>query len=171
MPPPPELRNRGGEVRRIEILHKLDAQNFGRTHGNGGIAAEVAVDLHGKEHRSRDEIPAGEGRDIPIDRIHKDSDPVRQDDFQEIAPEHQHKALSGPVKIEAFGGIQLLQKVLAPLNGPRHQLGEEGDKKGIAQKVLLRADLPPVHVHGIAQSLEGKEGNANGQQDVEFRNV
>ena len=55
--------------------------------------------------------------------------------------------------------------------GGHNQLREEGDKEGIAEEVFFRGDLPPVHIDGIAQGLEGIEGDAHRQQHVKGRVV
>lgn len=44
---------------------------------------------------------------------------------------------------------------------------EKGDEQRISEDVLLSRDLPPVHVHSIAQSLECVEGYAHREEDVE----
>ena len=172
MPIAPELANVPAEKGGVEVIHQLHTQHFGSTHGNGGIAAKVAIDLDGEKDRGDDDMRAAV---IPVGgavhRVHQNGGPVGDDDLQKEAPEHQQEALPQIVKGETVGDSQLAQQILRPLNGAGHQLGEEGDKKGIAEEVSFRGNLSPVHINGIAQSLEGVEGDAHRQQHVKGRVV
>ena len=67
--------------------------------------------------------------------------------------------------------MDLVEQVLGPLDGSGHQLGEEGDEEGVAEEIPLGLHLAPVHVHGIAQGLEGIEGDAHGQDHIKDRLV
>ena len=47
------------------------------------------------------------------------------------------------------------------------ELWEEGDVEGIVEEVALVVELAAVDVDGVTQQLEGIEGDADGQEDVE----
>ena len=49
---------------------------------------------------------------------------------------------------------ELGQQVARALDGPGHQLGEEGDEQGEGEGAALRSDAAAVHVEGVAQGLE-----------------
>src|SRR5574343_1300731 len=45
MPPPPEVRNTGGEVGERKVLHEFKSKQSGGANGNIGITGKVAIDL------------------------------------------------------------------------------------------------------------------------------
>ena len=59
--------------------------------------------------------------------------------------------------------FQLGKQVSGIFNGSRHQLGKIGHIQGEGNWILLSREVPPVHVDGVAESLEGIEGNAHRQ--------
>lgn len=64
--------------------------------------------------------------------------------------------------------IELAQQPGGALNGPRHQLGEEGDEHHVAQQIPLHLHVPPVHVDGVAEGLEDVEGDTHRQQQIQL---
>ena len=94
---------------------------------------------------------------------------VGQPDLQEIAPDHLFQPgealLEGDI---ARALLDLRQQVARPHDRAGHQLREEGDEGGIAHQGALRLlHLAGVEVDAIAEILEGVEGDADRQQDVE----
>ena len=112
MPIAPEQADVPAEEGGVEVVHQLHTQHFGSSHCDGGIAAEVAVDLKSEENGSDDNKKTAEVCGASIDRIHQNGCPVGNNDFQEKAPEHQQKALPQIVKGSPVGDSQLGQQVL-----------------------------------------------------------
>ena len=67
--------------------------------------------------------------------------------------------------------LELVEDVAGALDGAGHQLGEEGDEQGVVDEVLLRFHVFAVDVDGVAQGLEGVEGDAYGQEHVQQGHV
>ena len=108
---------------------------------------------------------------IVVDGVHKKRGPVGNDDLHEEAPQHQQQTFPEILKPEFMRDGQPGQQIFGPLDGAGNQLGEERDKQGIAGDALLSSDFPPVYIHGIAQGLEGVEGNPHRQQHIDARPV
>lgn len=52
-------------------------------------------------------------------------------------------------------------------HAPRHELGKEGDEEREFDEVAARFHLPLIDVDRVAQRLEGIEGDADREEDVE----
>ena len=65
--------------------------------------------------------------------------------------------------------VDLVPQVLVLDDGTGDELGEQGDKGAEVDDVPLSPGVPPVHVDGVAHGLEGVEGDADGQVDVQHR--
>ena len=171
MPVAPELRHRGGEKGRCKVFHQVDAQKLCAAHGNGGVAIEIAVDLDGKQQRRQRQIAAGIEIARAIDRVDIERETIRDHKLEEEAPEDDEQPFPQIVKAEAVGCFELAQQVSGAFNGPRHKLGEEGDKQGIGEEIPLGLNLAPVHIHGVAEGLEGIEGDAHREQNIHRRDA
>src|SRR3989344_7007737 len=60
---------------------------------------------------------------------------------------------------------ELMQEILRPLDRSGDQLGEEHDVERIDTEVPFRLLYPPIHLDGVAHSLEGVEGESDGKDD------
>ena len=83
MPAAPELANRLGKIRTVEVLHELDAEQFCRADRDVGISGKVAINLERKEDCRRDERQSLIIRQISIDHVDVDGQRVRDDDLLE----------------------------------------------------------------------------------------
>ena len=54
-------------------------------------------------------------------------------------------------------------------NGARCNLREEGREKGETRQVVFLLDFAARNVNDVAKRLEGEEGDADGQEDVQMR--
>ena len=171
MPPAPEFRDGSRKMRCVEVLHQLNPQNFGGTHGDHGISGEVAVDLHGKKDGRQHAVPAVKRRNIAVDHVNKDRDAVRQNDLQKVSPQHQKQTFLGPLIAEPVGYGQLLQEISGALDRPRDQLREEGDKQRISEKIMLRRNITPIDVNGVSERLKDEERDAHRQENVKPGNL
>ena len=171
MPFFPELRHRERDVRRIEILHQLYSEYLGRPHRYDGISPEIAINLDREQDRRHDQVPPAVRRVILVDSVDKQCDPVGQDDLQKISPDHEQDAFPEVVKVKLLGDRQLPDQVLGPFDRSGHKLREERHEQRVLQKILLRVDLIPVHVHGVAQRLESIERYSDRQQNIKGRHL
>src|SRR5699024_6690662 len=94
MPPAPELGVGAGKVGCLEVIDQIDAQHLGRSHGDGGAAPEVAVQLDAEENGAHNKEPAVKAVFQVIDGIHKNRGAVGDDNFKEVAPDHQQHAVA-----------------------------------------------------------------------------
>ena len=128
VPAAPEIADARREVRRVEVLHQVEAEDLRRADRDHGIAAEVAVDLQRERQRRQQQRDASEGRVIIPDSVHEDRRPVRDDHLQEEAPDHQDGALCDPFgvpKLLFMRVLHLREQVAAALDRTSHELREE----------------------------------------------
>ena len=50
VPAPPELRDRAGDIRIVEVLGEMEAENPPQTDGRITVAREVKIELQGEAH-------------------------------------------------------------------------------------------------------------------------
>ena len=91
MPAPPKIAHGAGEIRRIEILHELNAQKTRRAAGNIRIGGKIAIDLNGKANRCKKELNAACMRCVVIGGVDKDGKIIRNDDFFEHTEEERRQ--------------------------------------------------------------------------------
>ena len=58
---------------------------------------------------------------------------------------------------------------MIPHDGSSYELGKQGHIQRHIQWALLGWYISPVYIDDIAQRLECKEGNANGQSQIQYR--
>ena len=170
MPARPEIADARRQIRRVEVLHQVEAEDLRRADRDHGIAAEVAVDLQRKGQRRQQQRHTAECGVIVPDCVHEDRRPVGDDHLQEEAPDHQDGAPGHPLRVPQFlfvGVLHLGQQIFRALDGSRHELGEEGHEQRVAQQIALGLRVAAVHVDDVAQRLERVERNADGQQQVQ----
>ena len=171
VPAPPEILDGGGEVGAVEVLHKAEAQHFGRAPGDVGVGGEIAVNLEGKGHGGHQEGPAPLVLGVVVHGVHHGGQVVGDDHLFEQAPQHRVDAGLDVLVAEGVVLLELVEDVAGALDGPGHQLGEEGDEQGVVDEVLLRFHVLAVDIDGVAQGLEGVEGDAHGQEHVQQGHV
>ena len=170
VPATPEVADARRKIRRIEVLHQVEAEDLCRADRDHRVAAEVAVDLQRKRQRRQQQRHAAEGRVVVPDGVHEDRSPVGDDHLQEESPDHQDGALGHAFRVPQLLFVSVLylgQQVFRTLDGSRHELREERHEQRVAQQVLLRLRVAAVHVDDVAQRLERVERDADGQQQVQ----
>ena len=65
--------------------------------------------------------------------------------------------------------IQRLRHIGIADDGAGNELGEQGNIGAEGDEIFLRRHRAPVHVHGVAQALEGVEADAHGQGQLQKR--
>ena len=170
MPSPPEIADAGGKVGGVEVFQQADAQQLGKAQGHAGVAAEIQIDLQGVGEGGGDEFHGTAGIDVAEHRVHKDAQPVGQYQFLEQPPQNGHQPGAQPVDIPDADFLQrpeLGQQGIGPLDGALDELGEEGGKEGIGQKVFLGRLFAAVDVHQVPHQLEAVEGDAHRHDQME----
>ena len=167
VPTPPELGDVAGEVGELEVGHQLEAEELGGADGDVGVPGEVPVDLEGEEDGAEDEGGAGEGLGVVETHVDVGRTGVGDDDLLEHAPEDEAHAVA-PLLVGEFAGRgDLWQEVGGALDGSSDELREEGDEGGEGDGVSGGLEVAPVDVDGVGEGLEGVEGDADGQDDLQ----
>ena len=168
VPSPPEVANAFRQIGGFEVVHEGEPHQAGASERYGGVAEEVAVNLHGVERHGSHDARAAEVSGRGVDRIDGGPDIVGDHDFQEEAVEHQAQTVRDVFVLERLLLVQLTQKVLGAFDGTRHQLWVEHDVQSIVAQVALGALAAAVDLDNVAQALEGVERQADGQRDVQY---
>ena len=66
--------------------------------------------------------------------------------------------------------IQLRCHIHIPDNGPGDELGKQGNIGAKMDQISLGLHILPVHIHRIADALEGVKTDADGQRQFQQRN-
>ena len=165
MPPPPQVGQRVGGKGIIEVLQEVKSKHPAQTDGHVGIAGEVVVQLEDVSHRSQ----PGKGGGQSVSR--HTVGPVG-DDGQLIGQQHllaqaynKPGAAGGEVLPALLPVVDLVGHRLIFDDGAGNKLGKERDVQSHLQRGTLHLSPVPMDVQHIAEGLEGKEGNADGQFD------
>ena len=137
VPAPPELGDVGGQVRHVEILGQLVAEQVGRADRHVGVAGEVAVDLHRVGEHAH---PDGRGaiqRRVGEDRVGEQGHVVGDGQLLEQAHQEELHAEvdAGPVPVLAAANLR--QEVLGADDRPGHEVREEQDEEQEVAEVAL----------------------------------
>ena len=92
---------------------------------------------------------------------------VGHHDLLEHAPEDEAHAVAPLLVGEGPGRGDLREQVGGPFYGPRDKLREEGDKGTKGDGVTGGLEVAPIDVDGVGEGLEGVEGDADGQDDLQ----
>ena len=169
MPSAPEFRHAFGKIGLAEVVHQGKAHDPCRALCDQGIGAEIAVDLKAEHKGGKGRSKASVGGVVSIDLIDDNSNPVGNDQLQKQPPYHQKQSFFGPLIVKAMTAAQLRQQVGGAFDRACDQLGKEGNKQGVSEKIGLYGNVLSVYVHGVAEGLEGKKGDPHRQQDVKGR--
>src|SRR5690606_18406869 len=157
VPPPPELPDGLREVRAPEVLHEVVPHHLRRADGDVGVPREVAVDLEREEVRRDEDGPAVVDLWAPVDLADVDREAVGDDELLEEPPRHQLEPVEDAAPVPRLALVELREEVLAPLDGPRHELREEAHVEREVAEVPLGLLPPPVDVDGVRHRLERVE--------------
>ena len=79
MPAPPEIWNRSGKIRTVEISHKSVTHHLGTTYCYIGISGEITVNLKGKEDGGNQQTRTVELIGLGVDIIDQQCQSVSYD--------------------------------------------------------------------------------------------
>ena len=152
----------------IEVDGETEAQQQGDTDGHVAVTREVAVYLQGIAVYAKEVLHSGIQAGIVENAFYKvDADIVGDDGFLEQTAHDEEDSFAEHFLRNEQGLADLGNKIAGTHNRSCYQLGEEGYIKDVVQQVIERLQVTAVYVEGIAQRLEGEEGNTDRQEDVE----
>ena len=167
MPALPELADVLGEVGEVEVARQVIAEDAGAADGHVRVAGEVAVDLDGIGVGHQQQGPGAVGVGRGVHGVDEDAEVVGQHDLLEQAEgevlhaEGESLRRDGPLLVELGDEIPGLD------DGSGHELREEGDVQRGPHEIALGRYLAAGDVDGVAERLEGIEGDADGQEDAQ----
>jgi len=162
VPPPPEFGDGPGDVGVIEVLQEVEAEHLAKADGHVGVAGEIVVDLQGVAQGAQP--GEGGGQAVPLAKGPVGHHRQLVGEEHLLAQTHDKPAApGGEVRPDLFAVVDLLGHCLILDDGAGDELGEKGDVKPHLQGRALHLPPVPVDVQHIAQGLEGKEGDADGQ--------
>ncbi len=165
VPPLPEFAWGGGGVGDVEIRHEIEAQEAGGAAGDIGVSGEVGVDLEGEGGGAEEDGGAMDGGGL-VDEVDEGGEVVGEGDFLEEAPSDEPDAFFDHGLGDAAGGGYLGEEVATSFDGAGDELGEEGDVGEEGEEVAGGGELTAKDIEGVAEGLEGIEGDADGEDDV-----
>jgi hypothetical protein len=155
------------DVGQVEVVHQLEAHQLRDAPGDVRVAREVAEDLNG-EGIGRDQRLAAAGREARrVDAVDEQRDVVGDEHLLRVAPHHQpdavlHLLARDPARVRHLG-----QQVRGALDRPGHQLREEGDEECEVEEARAGLEPAAVDVDRVGERLEGVEGDADRQHDLQ----
>ena len=168
MPPPPELRDASRKVGVVEILHKMEPQHPPQADGHVGIAGKVEVNVQGKGHGVHPVKQDGFFAAL-AEQLNQQGKIIRKDNLfpqpHQKPPQTHRRVFPAVLPV-----LQLPGDVCIADDGPRNQLGKQGDIRAEVDEVLLCRDAAAIDVDGVAQALEGVKADADGQRKMKQRN-
>ena len=171
VPATPELGDVAAEVRHVEVAHQLDTEKLRRPDGDVGVARKITINLEGEEDGGEQKRASTLGLVGGENLVHIHRAIVGHHDLLEQAPKNLPHPVNGSVVVELALLQELRQKIRRPLDGARHQLGEERDEGEEGNDVRRRLNLAAIHVDGIGKCLEGVERDADGKYHLEQQPV
>ncbi len=167
MPATPKLGDGGGLVGAVEVLGELESEQEGYAYRHVGVAREVAVDLEGVAIDGKEILEAAVKVGLVEDTLHEvDGDIVGDDGFLEESCYDEEDAGAEHLTGDEEGTANLRNEVARTDDGTCHKLGEEADVEGVIEQAVEGAYGATIDVDGVAERLEGEEGDADGQEDV-----
>ena len=171
VPAPPELREVGGPVGRVEVLLEAEAEEERRADGDVAVAGEVRPDLgrvavdrdprlrRGVEARDlEDAVDEVDGEDVGDQALLHEAEP---DPEERPAPVLVREGRERPGRLREEGP--------RPRDRPREERREEGDEREVVEEAPRGLLVAPVDVDDAAERLERVEGNPRGEDERERR--
>ena len=166
MPAPPEICHRIREIGTPEIGHQVVAHDASCTDGHIRVAREVAINLNGKENCCENQEGCRVAARTRVDRVDNHGQAVGDDHFLDQTPEDELKPLNDSLGLEMRFAAELRKQTMAALDGPGHQLREEGDVEREDAQMALSRSVAPIDIDRVSDGLEGVEGDAKRQQEI-----
>ena len=166
MPAAPELLRVLRLVGRVEVLGQVEAHQHRDAGGDVRVAGEIGIDLQGVAEQGGEVLEARVQERVPehpVAEVHREV--IGQDELLDEAVQDPEHGDAEPAAAQVVRLVQLREELRRPDDRARHELREERQEEAEIQELAERFDLPPLHVHDVADGLEREEGDAHGQDD------
>ena len=163
MPPPPERCDGARHVRVVEVFAVSKPKHPPEADGHVRVSRKVKIDLEGEAEDAQPGRRCGENAEVGVQNASRRlPGEVGQQYFlaqPAEKPRHARRdALPGAVSFaDLFGDFTIAH------NGSGDELGKQGHKQEIIQKVALHRRLVAVYIQGVRHCLKGIERYADGQ--------
>ena len=145
----------------------MEAENSAQANGHVGIPGKIEVNVQSKRNCVQPRERHGWRPAVPVE-LYQHGKVIRQNDLFRKA--HEESPQTQPHIFPAVGSpIQLLRHIGIADDGASNELGEQSNVGPEGDEIFLRRHRAPVHVHGVAQALEGVEADAHGQGQLQKR--
>ena len=169
MPSSPEIGDRTGNIRVVEVLRKPETQHITEANRHQRIARKIKINLQGvcqcrnPCHRGGDLFQRQQSRRIP-QRAN-----IVCDQYLASQPQDKQRGTSFDHRTGDPAVFQFGRNIRVADNRSRNQLGEQDDVGAEVDDIVLRLDISAVDVDGIAHRLEGIKADAQRQCDRKVR--
>ena len=166
VPAAPELREVERAVGVEEVVVQAETHQRGDADGEVGVAGEIKVDLHRVAQHRHQQLVAGVGDGAVEGEVVVDGQVVGQHALLQQAADDQPEAQAQFVPGGGLGAADLREEAPGARDRAGEQQREEREVEAEFEEVRMPVVFAAVHIHGVADGLEGVERNADGQDDV-----
>ena len=169
MPPAPEVLQRPGAVRPVEVLRELEAEELGHADRDVGVPAEVGVD-HDRVSPDREQrLDRAVTRGIAEHRIDdRRRQEARHHHLLEQAAEDQPRGASDVDVPWVASHVELRDQLVRSHDRPGDQVREERQVQ-VEVDPARRLRVAPLDVHDVCDRHEREERDPDGQDHLEQR--
>ncbi len=171
VPSVPEVSEVTAAIGEEEVLAQTDSENGCNANADIAIATEVKVNLHGESYEPHQAFEARIGiwrSEYPVVVL---CDVVCYDCFLDNAKDDEPKPQIKKAFAQYALSADLREESIGSSDRTCQQKREEREVEEIFQERNLEAEVASINIHGIADGLEGIEGNADGKRNARQREV
>ena len=169
MPAAPEIRHRGSQVGRSEVLGQGDVEHAGASEGHVSIAGEVVIDLQGVQIGGDQQGKPGMTGEVAVGRVDIQRQAVGYHGLFEQSPGKGQEPDAKIIRVETEWNPQLRQKVPGPFDGALQQFREKTEVEGEDAGVTFRFLEFPIDVGQVGNCLEDEVGHPDSHQRGRLR--
>jgi hypothetical protein len=169
VPPPPEVTNRNGAIRRIEIQRQRQTEHQAQADRHIRIAGKIEIDLQRISHRRGPRLGCRQrrGNRLAEQRIDDHRQGVGQCNFLRHTDHKQHKAARQilPHSRPAWIKSELMNDLVVSDDRSGDELRKERDEHAEVEETV---DVPvaSTQVDQVRDLLKYKEADAKGQDKI-----
>jgi hypothetical protein len=158
-------------VRRIEVLHELNAHHPRRTNSDITVAGKIAIDLVSEAVSCQHQWQTAVFMRLIVDMIYKHRQPIGNDDFLEESPEHEAQAAGDILRDERMVFFELVNKILGTLNRTGDKLGIKHHIQRINAQMFFCRLITSIDLNRVSKRLKGVKGKPDRQDQIERRKL
>ena len=173
VPAAPEFPHRAGKEGIVEVFGHGQAEHFAQAHRHVAVAGKVVVQLHRIGRIPQQQRRGGQAGGVGAGHSAVEQGQLVGD--QRLFGQTQHEPLDAVGEAVGVhpalrrGRVQRRRLVAVAQDGPRADMGEESQIEVEPQRVALGGNLPPGHVHAVADALEGVKAEPQRQGQFQHR--